>query len=345
MKKLKVFLLLTCSSIAFIVILFSYSNRDSNAKSGFNRKFSPLKTRLERYVQLGNEHYTFVSLTPKLITLYKFRKPSELLDISIDLKKMNEYKLPFPSKIKPYGMNSVASIGSEKFLLTGSSAKAYRINLTKHSLDSSQLDTMYFAQSEILDSNSFVITRKISHQKFLRRTLINVDWQGKKKNSYMPEKQIDGYFCTDGQFRYERNAKLLIYMFYYRGEFICLDTNMNVVYKMKTIDTVTRAKMLLKTTKNNIMVHATPPHLINKSFCVADDKIFLRSNLKADNETDKDFSRAEVIDVYFLKNGKYLYSFYLPFLEKQKLRNFSISKNILVATYKNNLAVFKIPEH
>src|SRR5690606_11231000 len=49
------------------------------------------------------------------------------------------------------------------------------------------------------------------------------------------QKQIDGIFDTDGMLRYNSELNRLIYVYYYRNEFITADTNLKLDYHGRTI--------------------------------------------------------------------------------------------------------------
>lgn len=343
-KKTLVFILLFCLSITFVITLYVYSNRNTDVKNGFERVFSGDKVRLKRKLILGMDSYSIIDITPDLIRLYKFRMPYDLVKIPIDLHKRQDYQLPFLSdKEKFEGINTVAFTQGSSFVLSGKTSKAYKLHNSKNTIESSKLDNLPFYNSEVMNANSFVFISKVKLDGINRRKVKKVNWQGKELNSYIPEKQIDGYFCTDGQFTHDNRSNRLVYMYYYRGSFTCLDTNLNVVYQSKTIDTVKYVNIRLKQVKNKV-THSTPPNLVNKRVCVTNDRVYMQSALKADNETSSDFEDSEVIDVYNLENGKYINSFYIPRLEKKKLTEFKIYNNTLVVLYNHILAIFEIPD-
>jgi len=345
MKKSFLYILIvTILAALSIVFLLNYSNRSIRQKNGFNRNYLGSFAKLRSDIFLENEDYTFISITPNIIRFYKYRSPNEILQLSTDLRKIRKYNIAPNIKLSAFmGMNSVTDIESFSYILIGNSHKAYKVGNNGTGLDSINIDTISFGQSLTLSPNSFIITKRIKNKGLSRRNIVKVNWRGEAKHSFMPEKQIDGYFCTDGQFRYDELNKKLIYMFYYRGEFLCLDTNLKVSYKAKTIDTVKVARIFLQNKAGGMTVHSAPPRLVNKSACVNGDKVYILSNLKADNESDENFNRSEVIDVYNLRNGRYSYSFYIPLLRKHKLYDFSINNNILVATYKDAIGVYSIP--
>lgn len=342
MKKKYIFSLLVFISAIVIVILYIYSNRNANVKNGFIRTFSREHVILKEKIALENEIYSIAGVTGDSIALYNYRKPYEWINIIDGHKKNKVNILPFMGKEKFDGMNTLTFDEDCSFLLSGMTATVYKV-CSDQKVKSSRLDSIPFYQSIQIGSNSFAFISKIKYKGLFRRKLKKSNWQGKELSGYLPEKQFDGYFCTDGQFRYYKNSRLLVYMYYYRGHFTCLDTNLNVVYQAKTIDTVKYAKIHLKHVKN-MVIHATPPNIVNKRFCMTNEKVYIQSNLKADNQNGTEFNDTETIDVYNLRDGKYSFSFCLPKVEKLKLTEFSIYKNTLIALYKNNLAIYNIPK-
>jgi hypothetical protein len=137
------------------------------------------------------------------------------------------------------------------------------------------------------------------------------------------EKQIDGFFCTDGSLQIDHQANRLLYIYFYRNQFIYMDTNLRVIYNAKTLDTNTRSKIHVRTV-HDLEILAAPPLLVNKLASISGKSILIYSALRADNE-DKDKYRDNcVIDVYESKDGSYRFSFYIP-----RINNSGISSLIL----------------
>jgi hypothetical protein len=157
------------------------------------------------------------------------------------------------------------------------------------------------------------------------------------------EKQVDGWFCTDGMLMYAPKMERLIYLYYYRNQFLSIDTLMNVDYTAKTIDTVSIVKISLDTIHSEKRITYSAPRLIvNRKSYAADDKLFIHSKLIADNDDPKIFKNNTVIDVYELNHGNYLFSFYIPRYKKNNMKNFGIHKNKLVVLYDHYLATFDL---
>lgn len=311
---IKKILLMLSLGVTFIIVLFIYSNRNKTKRNGFERIISRDKVLKQSQITLGKEQYSIIDVLQNTITINKSREPYKLLKISIDLNKKQSYELPLLAHKEKYrGLNTVAFRDNVSFILSGRTSFAYQIGQDGKSVKETKLDNQSFNHSEVVNANSFVFMSKFKLDSMNRRVLKKVNWQGRELNRYVPEKQIDGYFCTDAKFRYDVDSKLFVYMFYYRGTFVTLDTNLNIVYQAKTIDTVNWAKINLKIGKLQV-THSTPPNFVNKRFSIANQRVYIHSALKADNENDSDFKNKEIIDVYDLKNGRYIVSFCFPAL-------------------------------
>jgi len=139
------------------------------------------------------------------------------------------------------------------------------------------------------------------------------------------EKQIDGRFCVDGALHFDKETNRLVYLYFYRNQYSVMDTNLNLLYRGNTIDTMHKAKLKIAAiTSDNSENLAAPPFIVNKYSCVAGDLLLVNSNLLAKNEDPEIFARTSVIDVYSLKNRTYKFSFYIPDFRGKKLKGFRI---------------------
>jgi len=342
LKSIKIILLLFIGTLAVSFIYYKYSGT-IRGKNGFVRDFSQVRVMLQNTAMIESRNYSFANISRDSFSLYEYKKPYHILNFSTDLKRRSDQNLaPMTEIQKADGMNSVSLFGPKEIVVVGRASKAYSFDKESGKMDSTTLDSLYVYQAEIVSPTSFVYIREAYIQGERRSQIVKRNWGAKTIKIYVPEKQFDGIISTDGQFRIDQNSGSIIFMFYYRGELIRLDSNLKVLYKSKTIDTVTQANIRLRNLGFNTQKIATPPSVINKRICVANNKIFVQSNLISDFEDTKTFRSSDVIDIYDFTNGKYSSSFYLPKYGKQKLNEFMIDKGLLIAIYSNRVAVFKI---
>jgi len=160
------------------------------------------------------------------------------------------------------------------------------------------------------------------------------------------EKQIDGLFCTDGMIKVDRMRNRVVYVYHYRNQYICMDTSLNVQFKGTTIDTVSKAQ--IKTSyieSSRSYTLSSPPLIVNRMCDVNEDLLFINSAMLSENESKQLFMETSVIDVYDLKNGTYLCSFYVPKFNDRKMTNFIVRGSRLVAQYDGVLLTYSLATH
>ena len=157
------------------------------------------------------------------------------------------------------------------------------------------------------------------------------------------EKQLDGKFCTDGMLLFDNYNSSLLYMYYYRNQFIVLDTNLHILAKYKTIDTTNKVSITLDTIySENRVTFSSPPGIVNKRATLSNKLLFINSALKASNEDEQLNNQDNDIDIYRLDNGNYAFSFTLPAFRKQKLSSMIVSGNMLFGIYDSYLISFEL---
>lgn len=215
------------------------------------------------------------------------------------------------------------------------SYKIFQADLEDLNVKVTPFDSIFFSEAIPLNSNSIV-----------RRTF------GEKKHEYiftkesilpeyvthacdLLEKQIDGLFCTDGMLHYDQASYRMTYIYFYRNQFFCMDTSLNLLFKGNTIDTISHARIKVAHIESeNSITLAGPPAIVNRRSYVFQNKLFVNSSLMGKHEKQDEFDNVSVIDVYDLdRNGNYLLSFYLPDYKGHKMKMFAVFQNRLIAIH------------
>lgn len=156
------------------------------------------------------------------------------------------------------------------------------------------------------------------------------------------EKQLDGVFCTDGILDYNDERDQILYLYHYRNQYTILDTDLKPLYRGKTIDTNSLAKIKIDTLPDNSTTMSAPPLMVNKRSCTSKNLLFVHSALMAKNEDLSDFSKSDVIDVYNLEKNTYSFSFYIPRFKGQPIRDMQIIGNELVTLHGTHLVSYRL---
>lgn len=157
------------------------------------------------------------------------------------------------------------------------------------------------------------------------------------------QKQIDGMFCTDGSLIRVPETDKLVYIYNYRNQFMVLDTNLHLLYRAETLDTISRAQIKVAEMKDqHKLTMSAPPVFVNKQVAANRDYLFIQSARKADNDVNEVWESNTVLDVYALKDGKYKLSLYVPHFKDIKPKDFKVFGNKLLVLYDNYLYRYEI---
>ncbi len=207
------------------------------------------------------------------------------------------------------------------------------------------IDSTHFIKCTPISPSSFIL--KAFSPDYQKNILIK-QTRNPIRSIPMPdilEKQVEGIFCTDGDLHYESKAKRLVYVYRYRNEFIYMDMEGQPVYKGKTIDTISKAKISVAkigSDHKKQYILAAPPLVVNHRSRVFENKLFIHSNIRAKNENRNDFREKSVIDIYSLEDARYLFSFYIPPYQGKTMRDFIVHDRTLIVLYETHLLVFTL---
>src|SRR5690606_29221831 len=99
-----------------------------------------------------------------------------------------------------------------------------------------------------------------------------------------------------GVLHYDPGAARLVYVYYYRNQFLCLDTNLNVQYKGRTIDTVSHAHIKVASLASEGKQTLTSPGgVVNRLSCMDGKWVYVNSKLMANNERKSEFDKVSAI--------------------------------------------------
>lgn len=347
----KKIILISFITLAIVLLTFAFFWQKAAYNNGFYRKVLSQKNELKKQINLENVT-SLACNTNSDIWIQQRDNPLTIITVNDSLNSQKETKILPPRYFNLKLRNYYYSNTDFSTMLTNESGDIARITKDKSEyfkVRYPKFDLSISSSPNTIFVRSFV---RIKGQNRLQITKIKITDTASVLSSYILPKQIDGIFCADGRLNYDPENSRLYYMYYYRGEFLCLDTNLNLLYKAKTIDTVHVAKLGIKYYKES----STPSkatlkrtvtgvsRLVNHYFNVGNNNIYILSALKADNQSATDFLAKNTIDVYSAGHGNYLYSFDIPKYRETKLREFRIKGNNFYAFYKNNLVWYSLDE-
>lgn len=348
MKKTYTILLLSslflASTLIVFVLFISASDKPNHRFNSFERKFLTEPIHLSGELDVKYNSYYISGSTSNHLYFGNVQAVRHLLVTDSNLKDTSHIELSIDGIEEVKFRSITVKVDSPYFYFSDGTAPAIFKGFMKN----------WLATRYSQDRESFMDPTPINGASFIVRKMSYPSEEivlGKKTNSppYIQlapdllEKQIDGKFCTDGMIHYSNELDWLVYVYYYRNQFICADSSLNLIYRGNTIDTVSKAKIkVAKIKSENSHTMAAPPMLVNRKSCVSGIHLFINSNLLAKNEKKETFEKSSVIDVYSLKKGRYLHSFYLPKHNGKKMREFKVFDDLLIVLYDHYILKYQL---
>ncbi|MBN8650576.1 MAG: hypothetical protein J0L67_04075 [Cytophagales bacterium] len=337
--KTKVIILsvLAALSVVLVMMLRIYSNASRPALNGFDRAIVGELSAIGEILNAGESSY-FAGVSEKTIWLGDHRDPLKLIALSLDDGTRSDHQIVMPNPVRA----SRIMVDSAHFYLADLTLyKIYRGSTNSWALaDPIYQGTLFSEFIPLGNSSMFMRTILDNEFELIKKTQPDITIE----NRNVLQKQIDGLFCVDGALRYDRHMQRLVYVYFHRNEFICLDTALQIVFRGSTIDTTRLAKMrVAELTTRHASSLASPAYLVNRKVIVADSTLYINSLLKGDNESAPAFSNASAIDMYALSSGKYIGSFYLPYYHGKRSRHFTIVGKRLLSLHDGHLLIYSLP--
>ncbi len=218
------------------------------------------------------------------------------------------------------------SLDSPSFFLADLNAYTiYKGDVKNWKIDRTLVKQKFFSEFLPIPSSSTILRTLNEDRSLYILSKEGANHERVSESSELIQKQIDGLFCTDGMLLFDKVDKRILYTYYYRNQFICADTSLNLLFRARTIDTTTTAKIrVAKIESMGVSTLASPPALVNRATFANNGMLFINSNLSGDNENPAVFRSHDAIDIYDSWTGQYQYSFYIPRQQNKRLRAFAI---------------------
>lgn len=334
-------IILFASGIMFVTALFLMSEDIIQHRNNFVRRL-PDQFSKEHDIDLGFNSYYFAGAVNGKVYLGNVTAPLLLTETDSKLKskkeiviKLSSINFPFRSlNLQVYSQYFFASDGTVPIIFRGKTGqwKATQIPGIKYA----------FSNPVFTDSIS---TAFRTHKENLESVLATATFTSNrvKRNPALLQKQIDGRFDTDGVLNYDQYTNQLVYIYYYRNQYIVADSKLNLIHRGNTIDTTTKAKIKVAYIKDrNEKKLAAPPLTVNKNAYVYKGLLFVNAALMGKFESDKMWKQASIVDVYDYKNRSYVVSFYVYNIDGDRLTDFAIQGNNFYGIVGSHLVSYKM---
>ena len=344
-KKTALYITGTLLLVALILVsLFLSADLANRQQNGFDRVWpmeivTPLRevtiqAPLSRFAGGTHQSYFFSVPNPQGTILF---------DSTLSRQDTMVYGLPIHEGI--FEANSLWIDSPDVYFFANNIPALYRGRLNAYEMDSIALGDMPFTRAVWISSSSIVLrslTNSLQDQVFRK-----IDSRTGKVlvESKVITLQQAGGFESDGTLLFDAASHQLFYIQYYCNEFYCLDTNLSVLYKGRTIDTTSfnpAAVRRVQYKDGDKISPGTSRVTVNQTACASNGYLFVVSGLKADNESNTSFRSNAVIDYYRITDGSYKGSFYIPLPEAEKISSLWVTGQKLMVLFKSTIRQYQL---
>lgn len=321
------------SGVGLVVVVLLRTNLPNKTANGFSRIFIPAKVQLLGAKKLPPIVRGVAGMHEDSLYLYT-DSLNQLLKIDIFSLTTTTLQLPIRRIIIDRVGTAFSTKATPEFVHIFANNLPGIIILNRHSSTTALRRVKRAFTSQAVVSNTNCILRQVtSLHNGSQFVAIQTDSEEIKSESALAQSDQDrGIFSGDGQLHYDSHTQLLVYTHYYYNSVVGFDTLLKPSIQFQTIDTIQR-----------IRKGRSQPLVTNQKSCTGNGVLYICSNLKADNETYENYRNNIPVDLYHIRTGTYLGSFYLPVSNGKLIKSFTVDEKILAALYHDGkLMLFSI---
>ena len=344
-KRFFVLIVLSVLSSGLITGLFLFSERKMHRNNAFQRRFVPQPLEFVNAIDLNYNSYYFAGITDSLIYLGNVTAPLNLMEIDLTLKNKTRHIIQLDAMDLPYQRILInvhdpifyVSDGNVPVLLKGTTD-----NWKAHTL---LYNEFYFSSLIPVKENLLIIKTIDGKTKQQVLGSYNLGSRNLIKNFSLLKSEKSKIFGTDGQLLYDAISNQLVYIYYYKNEYIVFDNELNLTLQGRTIDTITQAKLeLIQNSETKETKVSGTAVVVNKYAAIANEYLYIISERLGAYEKNESLDQATIVDVYKYLDQTYQFSFYIYNYKHSKVSQFLIYNNDLFALMGNYLASYKLNE-
>lgn len=333
-------------SILFVAGWFAWSQKDIIKDHGFERNVITNSLSYIDAVPLTKKAYYFAGHNQDTIYLGNYKSPIEVIKITLPTLDTTYINIQLEKKdsIQRF-RNYIVEVRPPYFyFMEGTIPFIKRGKLNQWQPKSFMYDSTYFISAVPMGEKRIAL-KSVSRKTKEYALGLEQDMDPKIELRYnILEKQIDGVFCTEGQMIFSEDLSKLIYVYYYRNQFMVMDREVRLQYRSNTIDTISQVQIEPVTTRGgSVRKLESPQFLVNKNSATKNQYLYIYATGMARSDKYEDFKNASTIDVYDLqKKGAYSFSFRIPDYKNSKVSDFFITDNYLVTYQGNHIVVYDL---
>ncbi|QIG90360.1 tellurium resistance protein TerC [Chryseobacterium sp. POL2] len=304
--------IVTLLSSTLVISMFFSSEYIIKKENNFTRRFIPHGAILNTTYNLKIDSYYIIGIFKDNVILGNITTPLVLYTLNTKTTKIKKLIIK-PDYINlPFKKLQLSTNPPFYYLYDGTIPIIYRGNLGESKVNTISYKNGYFNQLINIDSLNFVLrTQSRQNQAYTLATLHIDSLPQIELKSNILEKQSDGVFDVDGNILIDNRNKKIVYVYYYRNNFLVTDKNLQNIQRYNTISISTITTVKSKKLSNGLSKMVSPPPKVNGKSSVNNGTICIQSYLRGRHESKKQWANSFVIDFYSILQQEYLGSIYI----------------------------------
>ncbi|MDF0716984.1 hypothetical protein PY092_12550 [Muricauda sp. 334s03] len=337
----------TSLGMGLVIILFLSSESQVHRNNAFIRRYPPHPVIKQYDLDLGFNSYYFAGFDQNILYLGNYLAPWHVLEINLNTKDTFHIKLVPTNKKLQFRSLMVKVKPPYFFIMDGTVPFILRGKIGEWKAFPWMEEEAFFTKALPLDSNKiYVRTQSASTQKSTLGIIKKTSEFQVLLDTTILQQQVDGIFDVDGIMVKSPDGQHTGYVYYYRNEFMLMDSELGQLNRQRTIDTVQSAQIqVAKENRKGMVQMKSPSLLVNKAACLSEDLMLIESDRLGKNDNLDGLEQSTIIDVYNHKKRTYEFSLHLDHIKKEKVKEFSLYHGQLMALIGNQLSVYKTVDH
>lgn len=341
--RISIVLFTTIVVLGFMFAIVRTSRQPYEKKHGFNRTFHQ-ENKLRLIKKMPTQHPLYITGSDSSNIYFHTDDPHTVAYTDTTFSTLKTISLSIDSAVGMHLANAFSTSirYPDAFIFAYNMAAILAYNLQTGGHTAIPTPSNYSNAVQISDSTFMLkyFTGNSTDQAFCK---LNIHTKQLTRTDLLTED-----LSSSGTLLYNDQNASCYYVHHYNNRIAIFDTAFRSKSLSHTIDTFTQSQIQYlskkKTGSSDILYKPSGTRmLINYLSCLHEDRLYINSLIKADNETLLTDQSETVIDVYNANMDKYLESFYIPVPGKQHLKSFYIFNRKILATYTNHLALYEFP--
>jgi hypothetical protein len=329
------------TAIGLVIILAWATLKEVNAPTDFKREFISQPLKPVNIMDIPREVVDFAGVTNDHI-YFKTLDPAKVFNADIKLQTNQFLTIDIPNdKAIASRFNCIVD-SPFVYILAGNVPSIIKTHF-QGGTTTYKFPGTVFTRAALLPNNLFALRLfEKTDQIFAKGNPATGELT---KENNISEKLKDGGISTDGVLVYDKHTGSIIYIHYFKNEILFMDTSLNLIRKIKTIDINSNSSVKAgEGTSKDILTNLSPKRLINAAASVDKGLLFINSRTKADNQEIETFNSNSAIDIYNVNDGTYAGSFNIPYYKGERLYKFKVADDKIFVMYNNYLVSYDLPE-